>query len=95
MIHILDYYASLLMLENEMNKYQFIMVLNSRVKHCIQIYSPYLLKAIIEKSCEHKINIKYTHYPLPMTNDLKEQNIIGNNLTIVFFHFNCICINAC
>jgi len=79
------YYSSLLMLEDENNKYEFIMVLNARVKHCIPIYSPFLLKAIIEKSCGHKIDIKYTHYPLPMTNDLKEQNVIGNNLTIVFF----------
>jgi hypothetical protein len=81
----IGYYSSLLMLEDENNKYEFIMVLNTRVKHCIPIYSPYLLKAIIEKSCGHKIDIKYTHYPLPMTNDLKEQNVIGNNLTIVFF----------
>ena len=79
------YYASLLLLEEENNKYQFVMVLNTRVMHCIPIFSPYLLQAIIEKSCGHKINVKYTHNPLPMTHDLKEQNSIGNNLTIVFF----------
>ena len=79
------YYASLLLLEEENNKYQFIMALNTRVMHCIPIFSPYLLQAIIEKSCGHKINITYTHYPLPMTHDLKEQNSIGNNLAIVFF----------
>ena len=79
------YYASLLLLEEENNKYQFVMVLNTRVMHCIPIFSPYLLQAIIEKSCGHKINVKYTHYPLPMTHDLKEQNSIGNNITIVFF----------
>ena len=81
----IGYFSSLLMLEDENNKYQFIMVLNTRVKHCIPIFSPYLYQAIIEKSCGHKINVNYTHYPMPMTHDLKEQNSIGNNLTIVFF----------
>ena len=78
------YYSSLLMLEEENNKYQFIMVLNTRIKHCIPIFSPYFFQAIIEKSCGHKINVKYTHYPLPMTIELKEQASAGNNLAIVF-----------
>lgn len=33
-------YASLLMLEEENNKYQIIMVLNTRIKYCIPIFSP-------------------------------------------------------
>ena len=79
------YYSSLLMLEDDNNKYQFILALNTRVKHCIPIFTPYLFQSIIEKSCGHKINVKYTHYPMPLTHDLKEQNSMGNNLTIVFF----------
>ena len=79
------YFTSLLMLEDDNNKYQFVMILNTRVKHCVAIFPPYLLQSIIEKSCGHKINIKYTHSPLPMTYDLKEQTVIGNNLAIVFF----------
>ena len=79
------YYSSILMLEKNNNKYEFIIVLNTRVKHCIPLYSHYLLKAIIEKASGHKVDIKYTHYPLPLTHDLKDSGSVGNKLAIVFF----------
>ena len=81
------YYSSLLMLnEDDINKkYDFVMVLNSRIKHAIPMYSHYILKSIIEKACGNKISIKYTHYPLPMTNDLKEEKSFGNSIAVIFF----------
>ena len=79
------YFASLLMLKDDNNKYQFVMILNTRVKHSVAIFPPYLLQSIIEKSCGNKIKVKYTHSPLPLTYNLKEQTAIGNNLAIVFF----------
>ena len=79
------YYSSLLILQENSDIYEFLIVLNTRVKHCIPLYSHYLLKAIIEKACGHKVDITYTHYPLPLTHDLKDSGSTGNNLAIVFF----------
>jgi len=42
-------YSSILLFSNENNRYEFIMALNSRVKHCIPIYSHYILSSIIQK----------------------------------------------
>ena len=83
----IGYYSSMLMLkeDNNNNKYDFIMVLNLRIKHAIPLYSHYFLKSIIEKACGHKINIDYTHYPLPMTHDLKESKSFGNSIAVIFF----------
>ena len=83
----IGYYSSLLMLnEDNINKnYEFILVLNARIKHAIPIYSHFLLKSIIENACNHKVDINYTHYPLPMTNDLKIQKSYGNSITVIFF----------
>ena len=41
------YFTSLLMLEDDNNKYQFVMILNTRVKHCVAIFPPYLYLNII------------------------------------------------
>ena len=79
------YFSSLLILEENINKYEFIIVLNTRVKHCIPLYSHYLLKTIIEKASRKKVDITYTHYPLPLTHDLKDSTSVGNNLAIIFF----------
>ena len=81
------YYSSLLMLEEDDNakKYEFIMILNSRIQHCIPIYSHYFLKSIIEKAANHKVDIIFTNYPLPYTNDLKEQKSFGNSIAVIFF----------
>ena len=81
------YFGSLLLLEEDdiNKKYEFVMILNARVRHCIPIYSYYFLKKILEKACGHELNIKYTHYPLPMTNDINDVKSFGNTLAIVFF----------
>ena len=83
----IGYYASLLMLEEKDNKYEFIMLLNTRVSHCIPIYSHYLLKSIIEKTIKKRIDINFTHYPMPLTDKLKEISNynLGNKIIIVFF----------
>ena len=74
----IGYYSSMLILEeNEIkNQYQFIISLNSRVKQCIPIYLPLLLKSVIEKAAKKKINIKYTHSPMPLTYDIKDEKFI-------------------
>ena len=59
--------------------------LNTHIKHAIPIYCHYLSKAIIEKAANHKVDITYTHYPLPLTYDLKDSVSVGNNLAITFF----------
>ena len=81
------YYSSLFMLEedNTNKKYNFIMVLNSRIQHCIPIYSHYFLKSIIENASGHKVDITFTHYPLPDTDNLKQQKSYGNSIGVVFF----------
>ena len=79
------YYSSILMFSDNNYRYQFLMALNSRIRHCIPIYSNYMLKSIIRKATKKDIKITYTHYPMPLTADLNEQNSIGNNLAITFF----------
>ena len=79
------YYSSILLLEEQDNKFEYIMNLNTRIKHCIPIYCHYLSKAIIEKAAGNKVDITYTHYPLPLTYDLKDSISVGNNLAITFF----------
>ena len=82
-------YAALLMLsETETNNYEFLMLLNARIKHCVPIYSYYILKTIIEKECSKlnkTVNISFTHYPFPYTVDLKEQSSVINNIATIFF----------
>ena len=79
------YYSSILMFSDKDYRYEFIMALNSRIRHCIPIYTHYILKSIIRKATKKDIKITYTHYPMPLTADLNEQNSIGNNLSIIFF----------
>jgi len=79
------YYSSILMFSDKNHRYEFIMALNSRIKHCIPIYTHYLLKSIIQKQANKNITITYTHYPMPLTADLNEHYSIGNNLAIIFF----------
>ena len=83
----IGYYSSLLMLSEDTinHKYEFILVLNSRIKHVIPIYSHYLLKSIIETACGHKVDINFTHYPLPMTQNLEEEKSFGNSIAVIFF----------
>ena len=82
------YYSSMLLFSDNNNRYEFIMVLNSRVTHAIPVYCHYFLSSIIQKESlkrKKNVTISYTHYPMPLTYDLKEQNSFGNNLTIIFF----------
>ena len=81
------YFGSFFMLQedNVNKKYEFIMVLNARLRQGIPIYSYYFLKNILEKACGHKLNISYTHYPLPMTHDLNESKSFGNRIAVVLF----------
>jgi hypothetical protein len=79
------YYSALLMLEANNNKYEYIIALNTRIKHGIPIYCHYFSKSIIERAVNHKVDITYTHYPLPLTHDLKDSVSVGNNLAIIFF----------
>ena len=81
----IGYYSALLLLEEKNNKFEYIINLNTRIKHGIPIYCHYLSKAIIEKAAKHKVDITYTHYPLPLTYDLKDSISVGNNLAITFF----------
>ena len=79
------YYSGLMMLEQNKVEYNFIILLNTRVKHCIPIYTSFFLKSIIEKATNKTIDISFMHYPLPLTNDIKDLNKLGSKLTIVFF----------
>ena len=85
------YYGSILMIsEPENPNYEFIFNLNSRVAHSVSIYSYYFLKSIIKKESkkynpDRELKIKFTHYPMPFTEDVKEQDDIINNEAIMFF----------
>ena len=84
----IGYYSSILMFSDENSRYEFMMALNSRVRHSIPIYTHYVLSSIIQKECQkrHKnVSISYTHYPMPFTEDLKESRAMGNYLAIIFF----------
>ena len=81
------YFGSLFMLkaDDTAKKYEFVIILNARVRQGLPIYSYYFLKKIIEVACGHKLSITYTHYPLPMTHDLSESKSFGNKIAIVLF----------
>ena len=81
------YFGALFMLEENNNdkKYEFIMVLNARVRQGLPIYSYHFLKKILEKACGKKLSITYTHYPLPLTHDLSESKSYGNKIAVVLF----------
>ena len=84
----IGYYSSILMFSDENSRYEFMMALNSRVRHGIPIYSHYVLSSIIQKECQKRnknVSITFTHYPMPFTDDLKEQRAILNNIAIIFF----------
>jgi len=81
------YFGSLFMLnvDDTNKKYEFVIILNARVRQGLPIYSYYFLKKIIEKACGKRLSITYTHYPLPMTHDLSESKSFGNKIAIVLF----------
>ena len=84
----IGYYSSILLFSDNYNRYEFIMILNSRVRHAIPIYCHYFLSSIIQKESlkrNKNVTISYTHSPMPITFDLKQQRAFENNLAIIFF----------
>ena len=62
------------------------MALNSRVSHSIPIYTHFLLKTIVEKAINNrKLDIKFTHYPFPLTYDIKDEKLVGKKYSVIFF----------
>ena len=81
-------YGSYLMLkaDNSNLQYQFVEVLNARVKHGVPIYTYYFLKKILEKAINNpEFELNYIHYPLPLTAQLEDQREQTNNMLVVFF----------
>ena len=79
-------YGAYLMLDDNINQYKFIEVVNSRVKHGVAIYTYFFLKKIIEKDSPNPdLEINYIHYPLPLTAQLEEQRDQMNNNLVIFF----------
>ena len=79
-------FGAYLMLYDSNNNYQFVEVVNSRVRHGVAIYTYFFLKNIIEKASPHKdLEINYIHYPLPLTAQLEEQRDQMNNNLVIFF----------
>ena len=84
----IGYYASLLMFSDNSNQYEFLMLLNARVKQTVPIYTHYFLKSLIQNECKKRgknVTINYTHYPMPVTIDVKEQTSMVKNIAIIFF----------
>ena len=80
-------YAAYLMLETDnKKKYNFIEVLNSRVKHGVPIYTFNFLTNLIQKLTPNKdFEVDYVHYPFPLTAELEEQRGQMNNNLVIFF----------
>ena len=79
------YFGALLMLSEENDNYEFLIAVNSRVKHAVPIYNFYFMKQIIQKAIKRKINIEYTHYPMPLTSELDERTGEVNNSIFILF----------
>ena len=79
------YFGSLLMMNEENDNYEFLIVVNARVKHSVPIYNFYFMKQIIQRAAKHKVNIDFTHHPLPLTSDLSERTDEVNNSIFILF----------
>ena len=79
------YFGALLMLKEENHNYEFVEAINARVAHGPPIYTFYFLKQIIQKAVGHKINIDFTHYPMPLTDEFKQRSDQTNNSIVVLF----------
>ena len=73
------YFGALLMLNEEKDNYEFFIAVNSRVRHSVPIFNFYFMKQIIQKAAKRKINIDFTHYPLPLTSDVSQRTDEANN----------------
>ena len=81
----IGYYSSILILDENFikNKYQYIITLNTRIKHCIPIYINFLYKTILESLIEKKIKVNFIHYPMPLTFDLHKKKSDFNKIIII------------
>ena len=79
------YFGALLMLKEENDHYEFVEAINSRVAHGPPIYTFYFLKQIIQKAIGHQLNIDFTHYPMPLTDEFKQRSDQTNNSIVVLF----------
>ena len=81
----IGYYSSILILNEDIikHKYQYIIALNTRIKHCIPIYLNFLYHAIFESLIDKKIKIKFTHYPMPLTFDLQKKKSDFNKIILI------------
>ena len=77
------FFGSLLMLKED-DSYEFVEVLNTRVKHVVPIYTYFFLKKIIEIEVPGT-EINFLHYPLPLTAKLEQQSEQTNNNLVIFF----------
>ena len=79
------YFGAILMLKEENHNYEFVEAINSRVLLGPPIYTFYFLKQIIQRAVGHKINIDFTHYPMPLTDEFKQRSDQANNSVVVLF----------
>ena len=81
----IGYYSSILILSEDIikKKYQYIITLNSRIKHCIPIYINFLYKSILESLIDKNINVKFIHYPMPLTFNLQKKKSDFNKIIII------------
>ena len=81
----IGYFGALLMLNEAKDNYEFLIAVNSRVKLGVPIYNFYFMKQIIQKAVKRKINIDFTHYPLPLTSDISQRTDEINNSIFILF----------
>ena len=79
------YFGALLMMNEENDNYEFLIAINSRVKHSVPIFTFYFMKQIIQKAIGHKINIDFTHHPLPPTSEIDQRSDQANNSIFILF----------
>ena len=79
------YFGALLMLNEKNDNYEFLIVVNARVKHSVPIYNFYFMKQIIQKAINRKINITFTHFPLPLTKQISQRSDEVNNSIFILF----------
>ena len=79
------YFGALLMMNEKDDNYDFLIVVNARVKHGVPIYNFYFMKQIIQKAIHRKINITFTHYPLPLTKQISQRSDEVNNSVFILF----------
>ena len=81
----IGYFGALLMLDEKDDNYEFLIAVNSRVKHAVPIYNFYFMKQIIQKAINRKINITFTHYPMPLTKQISQRTDEVNNSIFILF----------